>query len=147
MRSILHRAFQRRGIGRRSECCRTKPGLFNDCATDRNTSSRTPMCQQGIRQSHPGDHAMPQTALISASTQDKPWDTGKRSQINTRNCRRLCSDCINAFRLLTYYLAPVLPKTAERVADIPGIGPPLPVERPQIFGHKNKALQASNDSC
>ena len=56
--------------------------------------------------------------------QDKPWDVAK---VTNRHAELhiLCSDCINAFRILTYYLAPVLPKTAEKVADLLGITYPF----------------------
>ena len=56
--------------------------------------------------------------------QDKPWDMAKVTDQHAE-LHRLCSDCINAFRILTYYLAPVLPKTAERVADLLGLAHPF----------------------
>jgi methionyl-tRNA synthetase len=73
--------------------------------------------------------------------QDKPWDmakvTKKRAELH-----QLCSDGINAFRILTYYLAPVLPKTAERVADLLGLHHPFrwsdlhsPVTRMKPYKH------------
>ena len=47
--------------------------------------------------------------------QAKPWelakDPAKRSELH-----RVCSDAINAFFVLTVYLAPILPATASRVA-------------------------------
>jgi methionyl-tRNA synthetase len=47
--------------------------------------------------------------------QAKPWelakDPAKRSELH-----RICSDAINAFFVLTVYLAPILPATASRVA-------------------------------
>ena len=72
---------------------------------------------------------------------DKPWDmakvTEKRAQLH-----EMCSDCINAFKILTYYLAPVLPKTAERVADLLGLNHPFkwsgldsPVTRIKRYKH------------
>ncbi|MGH8620990.1 MAG: methionine--tRNA ligase, partial [Burkholderiales bacterium] len=51
--------------------------------------------------------------------QDKPWDMAKITE-KRAELHRLCSDCVNAFRILTYYLAPVLPGTAEKVADLLG---------------------------
>ncbi|HUJ86884.1 MAG TPA: methionine--tRNA ligase [Burkholderiales bacterium] len=56
--------------------------------------------------------------------QDKPWDLAKDA------CRRaelhvLCSDCVNAFRALTNYLAPILPQTAARAAELLGLEYPL----------------------
>ena len=56
--------------------------------------------------------------------QDKPWEMAKVTDQHAE-LHRLCSDCINAFRILTYYLAPVLPKTAERVADLLGLAHPF----------------------
>lgn len=55
---------------------------------------------------------------------DKPWDMAK-DQSKHPELHMICSDCINAFRILTYYLAPVLPRTAERVADLLGLPVPL----------------------
>jgi methionyl-tRNA synthetase len=56
--------------------------------------------------------------------QDKPWDMAKVTE-KRAELHRLCSDLFNAFRILTYYLAPVLPKTAERVADLLGLEHPF----------------------
>jgi len=56
--------------------------------------------------------------------QDKPWDMAKVTDQHAE-LHKLCSDCINAFRILTYYLAPVLPKTAEKVADLLGFAYPF----------------------
>ncbi|MGA8005924.1 MAG: methionine--tRNA ligase [Burkholderiales bacterium] len=56
--------------------------------------------------------------------QDKPWDLAKdpsrKSELHV-----LCSDCVNAFRVLTYYLAPVLPQTAARAAELLGLEHPF----------------------
>ena len=56
--------------------------------------------------------------------QDKPWDMAKDAS-KKAELHVLCSDCINAFRILTYYLAPVLPGTAERAAGLLGIEYPF----------------------
>jgi len=56
--------------------------------------------------------------------QDKPWDMAKVTDQHAE-LHKMCSDCINAFRILTYYLAPVLPKTAEKVADLLGLAYPF----------------------
>jgi len=56
--------------------------------------------------------------------QDKPWDMAKVTE-KRAELHRLCSDLFNAFRILTYYLAPVLPKTAEQVADLLGLDYPF----------------------
>jgi methionyl-tRNA synthetase len=73
--------------------------------------------------------------------QDKPWDLAKdvsrRSELHV-----LCSDCVNAFRVLTYYLAPVLPQTAARAAELLGLEYPFawadltrPVTRVKPYQH------------
>ena len=56
--------------------------------------------------------------------QDKPWDMAKVTDRHAE-LHKVCSDCINSFRILTYYLAPVLPKTAEKVADLLGLAHPF----------------------
>jgi len=56
--------------------------------------------------------------------QAKPWelakDPGKRDELHD-----VCSDALNAFRALTYYLAPVLPVVTENAAKMLGITLPL----------------------
>jgi len=56
--------------------------------------------------------------------QAKPWalakDPARRAELH-----EVCTDAVNAFRVLTYYLAPVLPATAEKVARMLGL--PLPL--------------------
>jgi methionyl-tRNA synthetase len=56
--------------------------------------------------------------------QDKPWelakDPSKREYLHD-----VISDCINAFKVVTYYLSPVLPKTAESAAKFLGLSLPL----------------------
>ena len=56
--------------------------------------------------------------------QDKPWDLAKDSSRKSE-LHVLCSDCVNAFRVLTYYLAPVLPQTAARAAELLGLEHPF----------------------
>ncbi len=56
--------------------------------------------------------------------QDKPWDMAKDAS-KKGELHVLCSDCVNAFRILTYYLAPVLPRTAERAAELLGLEYPF----------------------
>ena len=56
--------------------------------------------------------------------QDKPWDMVKDAS-RKQELHALCSDCVNAFRILTYYLAPVLPSTAERAAELLGLEYPF----------------------
>jgi len=58
--------------------------------------------------------------------QDKPWEMAKNEgESERKELHYLCSDCINAFRILTFYLAPILPATAERVANLLGLDFPL----------------------
>ena len=56
--------------------------------------------------------------------QARPWDLAKD---NSRRdaLQDVCSDALNAFCALTYYLAPVLPQTAERAAQLMGLSLPL----------------------
>ena len=57
--------------------------------------------------------------------QAKPWelakDPAKRDELHD-----VCSDALNAFRALTYYLAPVLPVVAESVAEM--LDMPIPLK-------------------
>ena len=73
--------------------------------------------------------------------QDKPWDMAKDAS-RKAELHVLCSDCINAFRILTYYLAPVLPGTAERAAELLGLEYPFkwaeigaPISRIKPYKH------------
>jgi methionyl-tRNA synthetase len=54
----------------------------------------------------------------------KPWALAKDST-QLKAFHEICSDCLDAFRILTYYLAPVLPETAARAADLLGIPQPF----------------------
>jgi methionyl-tRNA synthetase len=56
--------------------------------------------------------------------QDKPWDLAKDVS-RMAELHVLCSDCVNAFRVLTCYLAPVLPQTAARAAELLGLDYPF----------------------
>jgi methionyl-tRNA synthetase len=58
----------------------------------------------------------------------KPWELAKRvdGDESARDAlHSVCSDCLDAFRVLTYYLAPILPNTASNVAALFGINTPL----------------------
>jgi len=73
--------------------------------------------------------------------QDKPWDMAKDAS-KKAELHVLCSDCVNAFRILTYYLAPVLPGTAERAAELLGLEYPFkwadlaaPISRIKPYKH------------
>ncbi|ALM85854.1 methionine--tRNA ligase [Bordetella sp. N] len=54
--------------------------------------------------------------------QNKPWDLAKQQGMDER-LQAVCSTCIQAFRLLTIYLKPVLPKLAERVEAFLAVAP------------------------
>jgi methionyl-tRNA synthetase len=56
--------------------------------------------------------------------QAKPWELAK-DPTRHDELQDVCSDAINAFRALTYYLAPVLPRLAERAAAMLSIRLPL----------------------
>jgi methionyl-tRNA synthetase len=56
--------------------------------------------------------------------QAKPWELAKDPAQRAR-LQDVCSDTLNAFRALTYYLAPVLPRTAERVGAMFDLALPL----------------------
>jgi methionyl-tRNA synthetase len=48
--------------------------------------------------------------------QHKPWELAKQPE-QAQRLHQVCSELLNAFRVLTIYLAPILPKTAERVGE------------------------------
>lgn len=48
--------------------------------------------------------------------QYKPWELAKESD-QKEKLHRVCSELIHAFRILTIYLAPILPRTAQKVAQ------------------------------
>jgi methionyl-tRNA synthetase len=80
--------------------------------------------------------------------QDKPWDLAKDAA-RKPELHLLCSDCVNAFRTLTRYLAPVLPKTAERAASLLGLEAPFswgepatPVSRVKPYAHLMTRVEA-----
>jgi methionyl-tRNA synthetase len=56
--------------------------------------------------------------------QAKPWDLAKDAA-RRDELHDVCSDALNAFRALTYYLAPVLPDVAERAVRMFGESLPL----------------------
>ena len=47
---------------------------------------------------------------------NKPWDLAKKPE-NSARLQEVCTVCIEAFRLLTVYLKPILPKLAADVAN------------------------------
>jgi methionyl-tRNA synthetase len=56
--------------------------------------------------------------------QAKPWELAK-DPARHEELQDVCSDALNAFRALTYYLAPVLPDVASRAAAMFGLALPL----------------------
>ena len=56
--------------------------------------------------------------------QAKPWEIAK-DPARRHELQDVCTDALNAFRALTYYLAPVLPGVADRVAGMFGLSLPL----------------------
>ena len=60
--------------------------------------------------------------INQAFDQEKPWElAGKTDAAVRKRLHEVCSDSIDAFRRLTYYLAPILPKTAANVASLLGL--------------------------
>src|SRR5436190_8260594 len=62
--------------------------------------------------------------INEAIDREKPWELAKRPDQKQR-LHEVCSDSIDAFRRLTLFLAPILPKTSERVAALLGLKLPL----------------------
>jgi methionyl-tRNA synthetase len=56
--------------------------------------------------------------------QAKPWEIAK-DPARRDELQDVCTDTLNAFRALTYYLAPVLPDVARRVAALLSLPTPL----------------------
>jgi methionyl-tRNA synthetase/methionyl-tRNA synthetase C-terminal region/beta chain len=63
-------------------------------------------------------------AINAAIDREKPWEIAKDAS-KTQRLHEVCSDCIHAFRRLTLYLAPILPRTAEKAAGFLGLSLPL----------------------
>jgi methionyl-tRNA synthetase len=60
--------------------------------------------------------------INQAFDQEKPWElAGKTDAAARKRLHEVCSDSIDAFRRLTYYLAPILPRTAAKVASLLGL--------------------------
>ncbi len=58
--------------------------------------------------------------------QAKPWEIAKKDDAESRaRLQDVCTDALNAFRALSYYLAPIVPALAGRVADLFNIPPAL----------------------
>lgn len=54
--------------------------------------------------------------------QNKPWELAKQA-VQKEKLHEVCSILINAFRILTVYLKPVLPKLVQRAEDFMNIAP------------------------
>ncbi len=67
--------------------------------------------------------------MNAAIDREKPWEIAKDTA-QAERLHQVCSDCIHAFRRLTLYLAPILPRTAERAAGLLGL--PLPIRWTQL---------------
>ncbi|HEU0289795.1 MAG TPA: methionine--tRNA ligase [Burkholderiales bacterium] len=60
----------------------------------------------------------------------KPWEIAKKPDAQLA-LHEICTDCVNAFYKLTIFLAPIIPNTAQRVAELLG------VEWPLVWGDLN----------
>ncbi len=62
--------------------------------------------------------------MNEAINEEQPWVLAK-DPAQERRLWEVCSDCMDAFRRLTLFLAPILPATAERAAAMLGLELPL----------------------
>jgi methionyl-tRNA synthetase len=62
--------------------------------------------------------------MNEAINEEQPWVLA-RDPAQERRLWEVCSDCIDAFRRLTLFLAPILPATADRAATMLGLRTPL----------------------
>ena len=74
--------------------------------------------------------------------QAKPWELAKQQGTEAR-LQQVCSDALNAFRLLALYLKPVLPKLASQVETFLGIEPMQWTDARRLLpaGHRINAYQ------
>ncbi len=74
--------------------------------------------------------------------QNKPWELAKQAGMETR-LQQVCSDALNAFRLLTLYLKPVLPRLAKQVEAFLNIEPMQWADAQRLLpaGHRINAYQ------
>jgi methionyl-tRNA synthetase len=73
--------------------------------------------------------------INEAIDREKPWELAKSPEKKQR-LHEVCSDSIDAFRRLTLFLAPILPSTATRVADL------LELEIPLKWSQLRDSLQS-----
>ncbi len=66
----------------------------------------------------------------------KPWDLAKQSE-QKKTLHEVCSVSLEAFRILTLYLKPVLPELAQQVEHLFGI-------QPLTWAHLNTPLTSAN---
>jgi methionyl-tRNA synthetase len=65
--------------------------------------------------------------------QNKPWELAKKEGMEAR-LQDVCTSCIEAFRLLTIYLKPVLPALAAQVEAFLGCAPLLSADAGRLLG-------------
>ncbi|MDM0083676.1 methionine--tRNA ligase [Variovorax sp. J31P179] len=65
--------------------------------------------------------------------QNKPWELAKKEGMEAR-LQDVCTTCIEAFRLLTIYLKPVLPALAAQVEAFLGCAPLLSADAGRLLG-------------
>jgi methionyl-tRNA synthetase len=65
--------------------------------------------------------------------QNKPWELAKNKDLEAR-LHDVCTACIEAFRLLTIYLKPVLPALAAQVEGFLGIEPLVFADAGRLLG-------------
>lgn len=65
--------------------------------------------------------------------QNKPWELAKKEGMDAR-LHDVCTTCIEAFRLLTIYLKPVLPTLAAQVEAFLGTAPLLSADAATLLG-------------
>jgi methionyl-tRNA synthetase len=65
--------------------------------------------------------------------QNKPWELAKKEGMEVR-LQDVCTTCIEAFRLLTIYLKPVLPALAAQVEAFLGCAPLLSADAGRLLG-------------
>ncbi|MBS0320065.1 MAG: methionine--tRNA ligase [Proteobacteria bacterium] len=57
---------------------------------------------------------------------EKPWELARRDDAESRaRLQDVCTDALNAFRALAYYLAPIAPSLATRATDLFNVPPNL----------------------
>jgi len=65
--------------------------------------------------------------------QNKPWELAKKEGMDAR-LHDVCTACIEAFRLLTIYLKPVLPALAAQVESFLGTAPLVSADAGKLLG-------------